>query len=309
MRTLRFEVRMLLGLGLVAMAAGCDDNLNAFGGNNTPPPGSVTGPPGNTYALTSTGRLITFDRASPTLKTAMNVTGLQSGEVLLGIDIRPGGTTPGQLYGVGSSGRLYIIDPSTGAATLKSTLSADPTDTTNPFAALSGIEYGVDFNPVVDRLRIVSDNGLNLRVNVDNGAVITDGTLDVAGTTRSGVVDAAYTNSFASTCRTTLYYIDSATDKLLTTSDPNNGVLTEVGALGVDAGALSAFEISTAPDGTNTATAAFTVGNASNIYTINLTTGAATLNGAVSGLTANEQVRGLALAPPATSPANTLGRW
>jgi hypothetical protein len=307
MRTLRFEVRWLLGLGLAAMAAGCDDNLNAFGGNNTPP-GQVTGTPGNTYALTSTGRLITFDRASPMIATAMAVTGLQSGETLLGLDIRPGGATPGQLYALGSSGRLYVIDPITAQAILKSTLSADPTDTTSPFTTLSGTEYGVDFNPVVDRLRIVSDNGLNLRVNVDTGAVITDGPLNVGGTTRTGVVDAAYTSSFAATCRTTLFYIDATTDKLLTTSDPNNGVITEVGPLGVDASAVSAFEIATASDGTNQATAAFTVGNASNIYTINLTTGAATLNGVVTGLSSNEQVRGIALKPPATSPVNALGQ-
>ena len=307
MRTLRFEVRWLLGLGLAAMTVGCDDNLDAFGGNNMTP-GQVTGTPGNTYALTSTGRLITFDRASPTLATAMTVTGLQNGETLLGIDIRPGGATPGQLYALGNSGRIYTLNPMTGAATLKSTLAADPADTTNPFTMLSGIEYGVDFNPVVDRLRIVSDNGLNLRVNVDTGAVTTDGPLNVGGTTRTGVVDAAYTNSFAATCRTTLYYIDSATDKLLTTSDPNNGVVTEVGPLGVDAGAVSAFEIATAADGTNQATAAFTVGNATNIYTINLSTGAATLNGAVTGLNPNEQLRGLTLAPPTTAPANALGQ-
>ena len=306
MRTLRFE--WLLGVGLAATAAGCDDNLNAFGGNNNTPAGQVTGTPGNTYALTSTGRLITFDRASPMLATAMNVTGLQSGEVLIGIDIRPGGATPGQLYGLGSSGRLYTLDPSTAMATLKSTLSADPADTTSPFTTLSGMQYGVDFNPVVDRLRIVSDNGLNLRVNVDTGAVTTDGALNVGGTVRTGVGDVAYTNSFASTCRTTLYYLDPNTDKLLTTSDPNNGVVTEVGPLGVNASALSAFEISTAPDGTNTATAALTVGNATNIYTINLATGAATMNGMVTGLSANEQIRGLALAPPTTSPANALGQ-
>ncbi len=307
MRTLRIEVRWLLGLSLAAMIAGCDDNLNAFGGNTTPP-GTMPGTPGNAFGLTSAGRLISFDRASPTLATAMNVTGLQSGEVLLGIDIRPGGATPGELYGLGSSGRLYTINTSTGVATLKSTLSADPADTTSPFTALSGIEYGIDFNPVVDRLRIVSDNGLNLRVNVDSGATITDGTLNVAATTRTGVTDAAYTNSFAATCRTALFFIDSTTDKLLTTADPNAGLVTEVGSLGVDASAISAFEISTASDGTNTATAAFTVGNASNVYTINLVTGAATSNGAVTGLNTNEQVRGLTLAPATTAPTNALGQ-
>jgi hypothetical protein len=309
MRTLRFEVRWLLGLSVAAaMLAGCDDGINAFGGNNNTPPGNMTGTPGNTFAMTTTGRLISFNRASPAIATAMTVTGLQNGEVLLGIDIRPGGATPGELYALGSSGRLYTINTSTGAATLKSTLSADPADTTNPFTTLSGIEYGVDFNPVVDRLRIVSDNGLNLRVNVDSGATITDGTLNVGGTTRNGVASAAYTNDFAATCRTALFFIDSTTDKLLTTADPNAGIVTEVGSLGVDASGLNAFEISTASDGTNTANAIFTVGSTPTVYTINLTTGAATANGAITGLIAGEQVRGITLAPPTTAPANALGQ-
>ena len=308
MRTLRNEVRWLLGLSMVALVAGCNDRLNAFGGGNNTAPGNMTGTPGNTFALTSTGRIISFDRAAPTITTAYNVTGLQSGDTLIAVDIRPGGTPAGQVYGLSTMGRLYVIDPATGKATLKSTLTADPTDTTSPFTALSGTYFGIDFNPVVDRLRIVSDTGQNLRVNVDTGATTTDGTLNVAGTTRTGVVEAAYTNDFAATCRTTLYYIDSTTDKLLTTSDPNNGVVAEVGALGVNAGLFSGFEISTAADGTNTATAALVVGSTTNVYTINLTTGAATSNGTLMGLQSNEQIRGMALAPATTAPANALGQ-
>jgi hypothetical protein len=307
MRTLRNEVRWLLGLSLAALTAGCNDGVNAFGGNNMTP-GNMNATPGNTYALTSAGRLVSFDRASPAIASAFNVTGLQSGETLLGIDIRPGGTTTGEIYGLSSMGRLYVIDRSTGAATLKSTLSADPADATNPFTALSGTSYGIDFNPLVDRLRVVSDTGQNLRINVDTGAVTTDGTLNVGGTTRTGVVEAGYTNSFAATCRTSLFYVDANTDKLLTTSDPNNGVISEVGPLGVDASPSSGFEISTASDGTNTATAAFQVGNSPHIYTINLTTGAATMNGAVSGMQANEVLRGLALAPASAPPTNALGQ-
>ena len=308
MRTLRNEVRWLLGLSLAMAVAGCNDRLSAFGGNNNTAPGNMMGTPGNTYALTTTGRIISFDRASPTITTAYNVTGLASGDALIGMDIRPGGMPAGQIYGLSNSGKLYVIDPATGIATLKSTLTADPADTTSPFTTLSGTNFGIDFNPVVDRLRIVSDTGQNLRVNVDTGAVTTDGPLNVGGTTRPGVVEAAYTNNFAATCRTTLYYIDATTAKLLTTSDPNNGVVTEVGALGVSAGAMSGFEISTASDGTNTATAALLVGNATTLYTINLTTGAASPNGALMGLQSNEQIRGIALAPASTAPTNTLGQ-
>lgn len=59
-----------------------------------------------------------------------------------------------------------------------------------------GSSFGVDFNPTVDRLRIISDSGQNLRANVDTGATIIDGAINFTpGTPTTGVTAAAYTNS------------------------------------------------------------------------------------------------------------------
>jgi len=307
MHTLGMDGRRLTGLcAAILLLAGCDNGAGLLG--NAPPGTSPGTAPGNTFAITSSGRLVSFDRAAPALATAVNVTGLASGETLLGIDFRPGGTPAGELYALTSTGRLYTIDTGSGVAALKSTLSADPADTTDPFTALSGTEYGVDFNPVVDGLRIISDTGLNLRVNVDTGATLTDGTLNTAGTTRGGVVDAAYTNSFAAACRTTLFFIDANTDRLLTTADPNAGTLTDVGALGADASAIGGYEIVTAPDGSSSAIAAFTVGGTPTLYSIDLSTGASTAIGAVTGLNSNEQLRGLAVAPPTGTLVQAIGQ-
>ena len=45
--------------------------------------------------------------------------------------------------------------------------------------ALSGTAFGFDFNPTVDRIRVVSDTGQNLRLNPDTGAVAAvDGALN-----------------------------------------------------------------------------------------------------------------------------------
>ena len=52
-----------------------------------------------------------------------------------------------------------MIDDDNGKATLRSRLNV----------ALEGTSFGVDFNPTVDRLRVISDTGQNLRVNVDDG--------------------------------------------------------------------------------------------------------------------------------------------
>ena len=51
----------------------------------------------------------------------------------------------------------------------------------NPYTALTGSQFGVDFNPVADRLRVISDSGLNLRINADTGATTTDGAINRAG--------------------------------------------------------------------------------------------------------------------------------
>jgi hypothetical protein len=56
----------------------------------------------------------------------------------------------------------------------------------------------VNFNPAADRLRVISNTGQNLRINVDTGATITDGTINLA-TGTAAVVAGAYTNAFAGT--------------------------------------------------------------------------------------------------------------
>src|SRR5262249_38507220 len=94
----------------------------------------------------------------------------------------------------------------------------DPTDTTNPFTALNGAGFGVDFNPVPDRLRVVSDTNQNLRINPDNGRVITDTDIN-PGT--PDLVASAYTNNFAGTIATTLYGIDAVSNSLVIKTPPN----------------------------------------------------------------------------------------
>ena len=276
-----------------------------------PPPAGVPAPgagvtSGDTYAVTSTGRLVTFDRAAPALDTAIAISGLQSGETVVGLDVRAGGATPGELYALGSTGRLYTINTTSGAATLKSTLVAEAGDS-DPFTALSGTEYGVDFDPLTDKLRVVSDTGQNLRVDADTGSTITDAPLASAGTTRTGINGAAYTNAFSSACRTALYYIDATTDQLLTTTDPNGGAVTVVGSLGVDATAAGDLEIATAADGTNSGFAVLVVGGAPTSYQIDLSTGVAATAGAVTRLDSGELVRDTAIAPPSTAPTQTAG--
>jgi hypothetical protein len=208
--------------------------------------------------------LIRFHSAAPgTILGSATISGLQAGEQLVGIDLRP---ADGELYGVGSTSRLYLLNAITGAATQVGPVFPTP---------LSGASFGVDFNPAVDRLRIVSDAGQNLRINPNNGAIAgVDTTLNPAGT----VVAAAYLNNVDGTGSTVLYDIDAASDQLLIQNPPNGGVLTAVGSLGVNTSTGVAFDISPLD---NTGFAALNVGGVAGLYAINLVTGAATPIGTI----------------------------
>ncbi|MGH8528793.1 MAG: DUF4394 domain-containing protein [Nevskiales bacterium] len=263
---------------------------------------------GDLFAVTTSNRLISFNSDLPQQpRRILAISGLQAGENILGIDFRP---STGVLYGLSSNGRLYQLNTFNGAASLASTLAADPTDASSPFAGLSGTDFGVDFNPTeLVALRIVGNSGQNLRVaNPDAGNTFTDDNLN-PGT--PNVVAAAYTNSVPGASATTLYVIDAvgaAGDTLHIQNPPNNGTLIPVGALGVNTPGVTGFEI----DGRNgRALAALNVGANSQLYSINLATGLATIIGTIGG---GEIIRGLTLAPPeitvfGVTDTNTLVRF
>lgn len=210
-------------------------------------------------ALTVTNQLLRFDSATPgTVTNTATISGLVAGDVLAGIDVRPSNNT---LYafatdaGLGASatgkGRVYSINPVTGVATASATLSADIADTTAPFPfmTVSGSSFGVDFNPVADRLRVTSDTGQNLRINVATGATQLDMPLAyIAGDANAGtppaVVASAYTNSIAGALTTLLYDLDSSVSNLATQAPPNDGILNSKALTSGIVFADSTFDIS-----------------------------------------------------------------
>lgn len=225
--------------------------------------------------LTDDGHLVCFNEHAPKrLREIGYVTGLvQPDSTLIGIDFR---VQNGMLYGVGNGGGVYLIDTSTAAATAVNSLSM----------ALEGASFGVDFNPVADRLRIVSDTGQNLRHNVNVGGVtLLDAALNyTAGTTAPGVAGAAYTNNdLDAATATTLFDMDTNLDQIAIQSPPNNGSLAATGKLTIDAGPVAGFDIySRLEDGVTTANRGFAVINSalgSGFYRVSLLTGKATFVG------------------------------
>ena len=255
------------------------------------------------FALTSDGSLLVFAPSTPgTPSATVDVTGLQTSEKLVGIDVRP---ADGKLYGIGSTGRLYSVNASTGAASEVAVLSDVSTDDA-PYTMLVASDFGVDFNPVADLLRVVNAAADNLRVvpsartDLAVGDTFTDTALNPGS---PGVTAAAYTNSFAGTTSTSLYVIDPSDDMLYVqgglggTPSPNTGALSAVGGLGIDACCDLGFDIVGGHNGLALA-AIQTSGAQSEVYVIQLGTGLATpfnLAGNAVGESGTEPVIGLAL--------------
>jgi Domain of unknown function (DUF4394) len=226
--------------------------------------------------LTSDQRLICFDEKHP--EDASNIgsiSGLAIDTNIVGIDFRP---ATGDLYALGNAGGVYTLSLDNGQATLRSRLNV----------ALSGSFFGVDFNPTVDRLRIISDVGQNLRANVETGATNNDGPINYTGPATNGVTAVAYTNNDSDpNTVTTLYDIDSLLDQVAIQAPPNAGTLNPTGKLNVDTTADVGFDIySTVVDGSTISVrglaSLITSGRPAALYDINLFTGKASFSGAFS---------------------------
>lgn len=184
--------------------------------------------------------LVRFDSAAPNAVTTIGaVSGIVAGQTLRGIDFRP---ATGDLYAISSSGaaaQLYTIDLGSGAAT---PVGAGITLTGNTSTRIS-----LDFNPVVDRLRIVTGSRQNYRLNVDTGVLTQD--TNISGTPLiSGI---AYSDNLPGATQTTLYAYDFLLDNLGTIGglngvpSPNGGLFSLIGNSGIVTGdAGLGFDIS-----------------------------------------------------------------
>ncbi|QNP51622.1 DUF4394 domain-containing protein [Hymenobacter qilianensis] len=128
-----------------------------------------------------------------------------------------------------------------------------------------------DFNPAVDRIRLVTSTGQNLRIHPETGAVAaTDGNINgAAGATVTGV---AYTNNVAGASTTALYGINTQNQQLYLVNPPNNGTLVAVGNLNLNVSGDGGFDIDAK---TGTALGLYSVNGSPTLFTVDLTTGAA----------------------------------
>ena len=110
--------------------------------------------------------------------------------------------------------------------------------------------FGVDFNPVADRLRIVSNTGQDLRANVDTGATTVDGALAYAdrrhqrrGDARTSSAPPTPTAIAGTTEHDALRHRLGPRRPGRPRTRRTRGTLNTVGALGVDTSADVGFDI------------------------------------------------------------------
>ncbi|HVR53579.1 MAG TPA: DUF4394 domain-containing protein [Pseudorhodoferax sp.] len=240
----------LLPLGLAALLAACASL-----------PDNTARSPVQLYTLGENQELLRLDAAAPqTLLARQALTGLQQDGQPVGLGLRPAN---GQLYALASSGQLYQLDPQSGAA--QKVGSGHPPPGTATVGGRNGIagvlffgeRFGVDVDPVSDRLRVTADRGMNLRMDLDTSLVVGGGSADnrrqpdtalqyAADDANAGktpaVVAVAYARDRADPQRSTAYAIDAELGTLVLLGSragsqpvvsPDTGTLRTIGPLGL----------------------------------------------------------------------------
>ena len=151
---------------------------------------------------------------------------------LIGIDFRASGqanaarnNTVG-LYGLTDTGKIYFLSAGVGGgpSTLVSSLTGGTTFD-------GGYQALVDFNPVVDALRVIGSNDQNFAVVNSNGnlnaTAVQTAITYAAGDPNAGrdpnLTAGAYNNNVPAAANTIFYALDYARDTLVTIADVTNG--------------------------------------------------------------------------------------
>ncbi len=268
-RSLAAALVALLAAALVPPAAGAQGTpATVYGVEATP--GQLEDVPGVGPVLTpSESTLVEFRSDAPGTTRQTEITGLEDSEVVVGLDARP---ATRQLYALTDAGRIYVVDPRSGEATAV----GEPIE-----PALDGDAFGVDFNPAVDLIRVVSDTGQNLRVEPEGGAVHSeDGRLafaqdDPNAAESATVVAAGYTRNVDQTGlpeaqrSTQLFVLDAGLDVVAVQDPPNDGVLRTVADLDVELDQTASLDVGEA----GSAFLSFVEAEATRFGTLDLATG------------------------------------
>src|SRR4029450_8115610 len=158
--------------------------------------------PATVFVLNDANQLLRFDSSTPgTIDATIPITGIDVGAIVRGIDFRP---ATGELFAfTGPAGiaanaliKTYTVNPDTGAATLVGTIM-------NTVPGAGDYPGGFDFNPTVDRIRVVQSDNEDFRINPNNGSLAGDDpNLTYTPPTSGPIIAEAYDRNFARTSAT-----------------------------------------------------------------------------------------------------------
>jgi hypothetical protein len=227
------------------------------------------------------GNLISFFSDAPQIiLSSIPITGLQSGETLKGIDMGVNYL----LYALGSSSRLYTINPNTGAATAVG----------GQFSTLlNGSTFGIDIGPT--GVCVTSDLGQSLLINMTTGvATVQASPAYVAGDPHVG--QAPRIDSLAYNMANGTWVAGDSLANSFTSFTPSTGSLSTIGPAGFDFSRFNGLDFSQASGILYFASLDIDRDPAANLYTVNPTTGRATLIDLIGSPGDNYVVVGLTVA-------------
>jgi hypothetical protein len=245
--------------------------------------------------LTDDNTVLYFRSDSPgNLQSAVSVTGLQTGEKLLGISWV---ASTGRLYALGSTNRVYVLNTITGAATPLTNIPFTP--------PLNGTIFAFGVDAQVQQARSYSETNQDLRISTVNGQVAGVDAAYAYEPTDPNVATApilaalGYTVPPVGGGAPAMYALDSATSSLVT-APTAAAIVRTIGPLGVSISGQAGLTFTGAtptPTGGTSTTGATTTGTTTGtsttvapayasispssgksprLYTIDLSTGAAT---------------------------------
>jgi hypothetical protein len=191
------------------------NQINWSGGSVLSVPSSISQSPGimlpntNIYGLTTDNTIYLLTPGTTRFTRLVHLTNIDG--TLIGLDFRPADGSATSVYGLTNTGKIYLINLAfnqLGATTLVSAL-------TPRFAG--GFQSLMDFNPVVNALRIIGSNDQNFAVVNANSGNLNQTSVQTALAYAKGDVNAgvdpnitagAYTNNFVGAANTLFYIID-----------------------------------------------------------------------------------------------------
>lgn len=175
-----------------------------------------------------TSTLFVFDSDDPGDVDRRPIEGMRSDEGIEDIAVRSG---DGKLYILSDENRVYLVNLTTRAAF---PVAAGVT------ASLNGRNFGIDFDPVDNRLRVVSDNDENLSINPNDALTTPGGTLRYSPTNEGDehespeVVAAAYSNPNNPERGAQLYVLDTKENAVYLVEPAAGGLLSNKQTLEID---------------------------------------------------------------------------